>query len=322
MTTQRVFLQNHNPIDFSFKQTKDDFKVTEISNQKFFPFNPKKGKFLVLKIKKQNLSTWELLGHISKTLNLDENLIGYAGLKDKNATTIQYISVPSYNDIVQNYTQINSKNIKVLEVFSFNRKLKIGDLEANRFKINIYDIKPEDLTFLYQTISQIQKHGLPNYFGYQRFGQESNFEKSKRISYGEEVLKDKKLEKFLKLAYQSYFFNAWLAKRVEISKGQNLKKLQSLDGDVFSLENKDIITGLLPGRGILRAKNEARVVEEQFDDMFIHEKGYRRDAWIYPKDIKNKYNNENSSMSLEFTLPKSSYATVFIENLANQNFSF
>lgn len=316
MQTQRIFLQTHEPLDFNFKQSKEDFIVDELTNITF----KGKGNFLILKIKKQGLSTWELLSVISDTLSIEEHKIGYAGLKDKNATTTQYISIPLNRS--QDYKLLNSKNIKVLETFLHDQKLKIGDLEGNRFKINLQSITQEMLPQIYQTLSQIQKHGMPNYFGYQRFGKESNFEKSKRITEGEEVLKDKKLEKFMKLAYQSYFFNAWLAKRVELSRESGSKKLNPINGDVFNLHDRTIITGLLPGRDILRAKNEARKIEEQFDDLFIQDKGYRRDAWIKPLNIKNKYNSESKSMILDFSLPKSSYATVFIENLANKNFTY
>jgi len=314
MQTQRIFLQTHEPLDFTFKQTKDDFIVDEISEKKF----KGKGNFFILRIKKQSLSTWDLLSHISDVLGIDEHLIGYAGLKDKHATTTQYISIPLHKS--KEYKLLNNKNIKVIETFIHDKKLRIGDLVGNRFKINLHDIKPESLPQIYQTISQIQKNGMPNYFGYQRFGKESNFEKSKRIVEGEEVLKDKKLEKFMKLAYQSYFFNAWLASRIELSKNEKSNKLLPLEGDVFKLHDRTTITGLLPGRDILRAKEKAREIEERFDDLFIQDKGYRRDAWIKPQEIKNKYNEETHTILLSFTLPKSSYATVFIENIANKNF--
>ena len=316
MQTQRIFLQTHEPLNFTFKQNKFDFIVDEITDTKF----KGKGNFLILRIKKQFTSTWELLSIISEKLDIDEHLIGYAGLKDKNATTTQFISIPLNKS--KEYKLLNSKNIQVLQTFIHDKKLKIGDLVGNKFKITLKDIDPTTLPLIYQTISQIQKNGMPNYFGFQRFGKDSNFEKSKDICYGEEILRNKKLDKFMKLAYQSYFFNAWLAKRIEISKEQNSKKLVTLSGDVFNLNDRSIITGLLPGRDIVRAKNEAGKLEEQFDDPFIHDKGYRRDAWIKPLNIKNKFNQEYNSMVLEFTLPKSSYATVFIEAIANKNFSY
>jgi len=315
MNTERIYLQQHEPINFTFNQNRYDFIVDEIPNIKF----KEKGNFLILKIQKVFTSTWELLGIISEKLDIDEHQIGYAGLKDKNATTTQYISIPLNRS--RDYKLINSKYIKVLDTFVHDKKLKIGDLDGNKFKITLKDVEPTDLALIYQTLSQIQKNGMPNYFGYQRFGRDSNFDKSKRIAYGEELLRDKKLDKFMKLAYQSYFFNAWLAKRVESSKEQNSKKLIPLDGDVYNLNDRTVITGLLPGREIIRAKGKSRELEEQFDDMFIHEKGYRRDAWIQPSNIKNKYNSEKKWLVLEFSLPKSSYATVLIENLANKNFS-
>lgn len=316
MNTQRLYIQEHTPLSFTFSQNKFDFIVDEIPSIIF----KEKGNFLIVKIKKQHTSTWELLNHISTVLDIDEHLIGYAGLKDKNATTTQYISIPMNKS--RDVENLNNKNIQILKTYKHDKKLKIGDLIGNRFKITLKDIKPEELPKIYQTISQIQKHGMPNYFGYQRFGQECSFEKTKRVVYGEEVISDKKLNKFLKLAYQSYFFNGWLIKRIELSKQNGDKKLSAMEGDVYNLHDRNIITGLLPGRDIIRAKGEARKLEEQFDDMFIHEKGYRRDAWIKPQDIKNKFIKDKNWLELEFILPKSSYATVFIENIANKNFSY
>lgn len=86
---KRVFLQKYKPLDFNFYQNKEDFIVTEepiaFSN---------KGNFIILKIKKENLGTWDLLEKLAKGLNIYEHELGYAGLKDKNATTTQYISIP------------------------------------------------------------------------------------------------------------------------------------------------------------------------------------------------------------------------------------
>ena len=48
-------------------------------------------------------------------------------------------------------------------------------------KITLHNFKADELPIFYQRLSHIQKHGMPNYFGYQRFGKEDNFEKSKAI---------------------------------------------------------------------------------------------------------------------------------------------
>ena len=314
MKTKREYLNYNDPIDFTFSQNRYDFIVEEL------PYRfADKGSFFILKIKKEYLSTWELIDIISKKLNIPPHLIGYAGLKDKNATTTQYISIPLNKS--RGFEELGSKNIKVLETFKHNRKIKIGDLEGNRFKITLKDIDTNTLHTLYQNISKIQKHGIPNYFGYQRFGKDDDFEKAKRVVYGEEVLSDKKLENFLVSAYQSYLFNSWLKERVELSKKQNLNKLLPLEGDIFLDKEKTIITGLMCGRRVKRAENEAGEIEKKYDDEFMHQKGFRREAWINPSNIKNRFIENKNWMELEFELPKSSYATVLIENLCNKNFS-
>ncbi|MEA3288825.1 MAG: tRNA pseudouridine(13) synthase TruD [Campylobacterota bacterium] len=316
MKKKRIYFSTHEPLSFEFKQNKDDFIVEEIPSCEF----SNKGNFFIMKIKKVHLSTWELIEIISKKLNIDEHQIGYAGLKDKNATTTQYISIPLNRS--RGYEILNDQKIKILETFKHDRKLKIGDLEGNRFIINLKNIKEEELHHIYRSISHIQKHGLPNYFGYQRFGKDANFEYAKKIVYGEEIINDKKLKNFLVSAYQSYFFNSWLISRVELSKKSDSKKLLSLEGDIFKDKEQKIITGLMPGRKVSRAKGEAGKLESKYDDPFIHDKGMRRDGWIYPKNIQNRYNSENNTIQLSFTLPKSSYATVFIESVANRNFGY
>lgn len=313
-SNKRLFLQNYTPIKFTFVQNKFDFIVDELPLEEF----SNRGNFLILKIKKEYLSTWELLKEISTKLDIDEHKIGYAGLKDKKATTTQFISIPLIKE--KYIARLNSKHIKVLSINRHHKKLNIGDLRGNRFKITLKDIDENDLPLIYQTLSQIQKNGMPNYFGYQRFGKDYDFNKAKNVVFGEEVVSNKKLEHLLISAYQSYFFNDWLSKRVEVSKSKGLNKLEFLEGDLYINKDKKAITGLLPGRKVSRSTGKAREIEEQYDDMFVYAKGFRRDAWIIPKNIKNRYIKEYKNLILEFELPKGSYATVLIENLANKTF--
>ena len=314
MNTKRNFIQNHKIIPFTFKQNKYDFIVTELPLKEFGD----SGTYIILKIKKVFLTTWELLTHISNKLNIDEHKIGYSGLKDKNATTTQYISIPQIKGNLKKL--LDNKQVEVLDTYKSKSRLSIGELKGNNFKITLHDVKEENLTQLYQILSKIQKHGVPNYFGYQRFGEDYNFEKAKAVVYGEEVITNKKVEHLLISAYQSYFFNSWLSTRVEQSKQKNLNKLEILDGDLFFDKEKKIISGLLPGRKVKRSSSQAYEIEKEFDDEYVHAKGYRREAWIKVSNIKNKYNKETEDLVLEFDLPKGSYATVVIENIANANF--
>jgi len=210
MNPKRIFLQSHQPIKFTFKQNRYDFIVEELpirfSNS---------GNFMVLKIQKEYTSTWDLIHHISNKLNIKQNTIGYAGLKDKNSTSIQYISIPIGKS--RDFKDINSKLIKVLETYQHNKQLQLGDLVANRFSITLKDVEQDDIVQIYRVISQIQKNGMPNYFGYQRFGEDSkSYQQGEKIAKSGKRLKGAK-EKLLVSAYQSHLFNSWLNQRVNLS---------------------------------------------------------------------------------------------------------
>lgn len=330
---KRVFIQNHETIDFKFFQNREDFIVEE-QPIKFAG----RGNFIIAKIKKTDLGTWDLIAKLSKQLNIYENEIGYAGLKDKNATTTQYISIPKKYS--KELSRFRAKNIEILETTLHGSKLNIGDLSGNFFKINLHEVKEVDLVKIEKALKEISKTGMPNYFGYQRFGKEveQNLEKARKLIYGDLTIKDHKLSKMLISIYQSDFFNAWLAKRVELSQ----EEFELLDGDVFKeyksdkfftpkkiteiikkdfTDKKIVPTGLLTGRKAFRSLGKARELEEKFDDMYIQEKGYRRDALVFPTNIETKYDKKKSIFTISFILPKSSYATVLIENVANNNFN-
>ena len=330
---ERFYPKNDKTLNFKFVQNDEDFIVEE-QPIKFSGA----GSFLVLKIVKNNCDTWELIDRLAKFLNVFSNEIGYAGLKDKRATTTQYITIPKkYSKEIKLF---RNKKIEIIDTFLHKEKLNIGDLEGNRFKINLHNVEIEDINHIQKILKIITRDGMPNYFGYQRFGKEvvDNLAKAKEVVYGDEIVKDKKLSKMLIAAYQSSFFNAWLVERLKLSKDEFVL----LNGDVFMDLEKDKIftpkvitanilndfksskitpTGLLPGRKVFKAMGDALKIEEKYDDLYIQEKGYRREAIIFPRDISCKYDASKKVCALDFVLPKGSYATVLVEFLANRNFS-
>ena len=329
---RRVYPLNDKTLNFKFLQNEEDFIVEEqpieFSNS---------GNFVVLEIKKQNCDTWELIDRLSKFLGIFSNEIGYAGLKDKRATTTQYITIPKkYSKKLKNF---KSKKIEIKEICLHNKKLNIGDLEGNRFKINLHEVEKTDIFQIEKIIKLISKFGMPNYFGYQRFGKDvkENLEKAKDLLFGDAIIKDRKVAKMLLSAYQSTFFNAWLVERLKLDNSG----FKLLDGDIFyDIKNEKLFTpksinekiiedfknklitptGLLPGRDVFKAKDDALKIEQKYDDSQITEKGYRREAIVFPEILSSKYDKLNKSCSLDFILPKGSYATVLIELLANRNF--
>ncbi len=207
----KIYAYDHQPIPFDFEQTIERFFVEELPL-----FHPHAhGNYLILKIKKSDMSTWKLIHVLSKATGLDERDIGYAGLKDKNATTIQYISIPKHAE--RFLSNLTTEKIEILEKSYTKAPIKIGQLKGNRFAVILYDVTQTAAKRIDETAPRLIQKGIPNYFGYQRFGEDG-----RSHLQGEEIAKSgKKLkgakEKLLVAAYQGYLFNQWLAKRMEIS---------------------------------------------------------------------------------------------------------
>ncbi len=349
------YAYDHTPLKFDFQQTIERFFVEEIPLYSFTGT----GNFLILKIKKTDMSTWKLITVLAKATGLQERDIGYAGLKDKNATTIQYISLPKQAERELN-KNLTTEKIEILERTYNKAAIKIGALKGNRFSIILHKISESDAKFFNTTAKMMQSKGIPNYYGYQRFGEDSrSYLQGKEIAHSGKKLKGSK-EKLLVSAYQSHLFNKWLGQRVKLStiiaKDDTkfaAKKLQYpielvkvlakqpqffklFIGDVMmaypygkliflkdmtqsaqAFEQKKISpTGLLCGAKTERAKSDAYYLEEPFDDTELSAlKGDRRFAWIWPKEVETVYEKEHKRLTLEFSLPKGSYATTFLEEI-------
>ena len=328
----RIYLDEKEPIHFKFEQNQDDFIVDEIGLK-----CKGSGNFTILHIKKVEMTTWDMVAAFAEFLNINAEKIGYAGLKDKHATTTQYISIEARYE--KELKKFKHKQIKILSSTRHSHSIRMGDLEGNRFKINLFEVNPIQAGQIEKLARKSEKLGLPNYFGYQRFGRDGDsVEQAKKMIEGELHIEDAKLKKFLISIYQSTLFNEWLEERVQISREENNKKFMLLEGDLYrdvkndklftpkQPQQKDfeahkvVPTGLLCGRGVYRSRNRAGEIEAKYDDGFLYDKGLRRDAIIFPKDVEMKYEKGFDKMSMAFTLPKGSYATVFLENIASKEF--
>ncbi|MCK9455354.1 MAG: tRNA pseudouridine(13) synthase TruD [Sulfurimonas sp.] len=329
----REYLHSTKDIDFKFYQNEKDFVVDEIPKEEFLG----RGNYLILKVQKIELTTWDMIAIFAEYLAIPAQKIGYAGLKDKHATTTQYLSLETkYETLLKKF---HHKQIKILSTTRHSHSIRMGDLKGNRFSINLYDVDVIDSGKIEKIARKIEKSGLPNYFGYQRFGRDAgSVEQAREMIKGELFIEDTKLKNFLVSVYQSYYFNEWLRERVMLSKERQSSEFVLLSGDVYiakdgKLSTPKLIptkefaakrlvpTGLLCGRDVFRAKYDAAEIEKRYDDEFLQEKGYRREALIYPSDIDCKYVKKETMLNLSFTLPKGSYATVFLESIAGKNYS-
>jgi len=344
---------SHSKIDVLFKQSKDDFVVTEIPLYEFSG----EGEHIVVKFRKKDLATWDALKIFSDSLGCKQREVGYAGLKDKNAMTIQHITVPKSCE--EKLKTFKHSNIKILETTYHNNKLKIGHLKGNKFFIRLKRVNLVDSRKIEQALSLIAQHGFANYFGFQRFGIEGdNYKKGKDIIDGKLKEKRRNLRQMYINSYQSFLFNSWLSKRIEISKlisafePKEIYERLNLDLDLvkqmkkqahpfkiipgelmshypygkiftidaleeeaekFSLRDR-VPTGLLCGKRVKNSVDVAYSIEEEFDKK-VPEDGARRFAWIFPEEIESEYKEDKNWFELQFTLPKGCYATELIAEL-------
>lgn len=366
---ENSYAYSHSPIEFYFKQSPRDFVVEEVP---LYVFNGS-GPHTILKMRKKDLTTFQMLKILSSSLGVKEIDIGYAGLKDKNALTIQHISIPcQFEKLVENFSH---EKIKILDITRHQNKLKIGHLKGNRFFIRIKKLNKINNIKITQVLNEISKYGIPNYFGYQRFGIDGdNYKLGQDIVNNKARIKNKKMSNFLISAYQSYLFNAWLSLRINFSKIVDCYKVNEIydalfellqknnigesfkDKDIFSkikaqehifkvlpgesmchypygrhfilddiindsnrFLNKDIsVLGALSGKKLELSHDMALFFEDLFLDSKITSVGSRRYAWVFLDDVQYNYKEEEAQGKLNFYLPKGSYATTLLRELARR----
>jgi tRNA pseudouridine13 synthase len=351
---KKVFFLNHSPIDFYFKQSPESFVVEEEPLYRFCGY----GEHLILKIRKKNFTTWEMLRILSEHIGVKIRDIGYAGLKDKNSLSYQYVSINKKFE--KKISSFSAKGIKIVEIFRHKNKIKIGHLKGNRFKIRLKKVSKNNVGKIFNILEILNKKGFANYFGYQRFGAEK-----RNYLLAEKLLREKrkfdKKEKFLINSYQSYLFNLWLAKRVEHSKliesfnPLELKGILSFSSDIINdLKKQESFFKIYPGdickhypfgklfeakspfseserflkkeispTGLLPGVNvkKASGIAREIEmeyDREIFLFGDRRYAWVFPENVEGKYIEKENWFELSFFLPKGAYATVFLEELAHR----
>ena len=130
------------------------------------------GEHLYLRIEKTSVSHGELMSCLRRHFHVKEVNIGYAGMKDKAAVTRQTVSIHLLDDPPS--VEIDHERINVLWARRHTNKIRRGHLRGNRFSIRIREVDPLSITAVKRCLDQLQRTGMPNYFGFQRFGYRCN----------------------------------------------------------------------------------------------------------------------------------------------------
>ena len=153
--------------DYKIKTIYSDFKVTETIKIDETP-----GSFHYYRLKKCGYKTSDVVSILSDKLMINKTDISYAGLKDEDAETIQYIAIKDLK--LSHYSFFKDKNVKTCNYFtlehigSYLSPLQIGKLQGNHFKIRIRNLPIHIVHSIIELVSS--KMLFLNYYGIQRFG--------------------------------------------------------------------------------------------------------------------------------------------------------
>jgi len=146
--------------DYMIKKMPEDFVVKEITS---LQFHQTKDRYLIYKLKKVNRNTEDCVQFVSKKFKIPRKFIGFAGAKDRNAITEQYISIMDKQNIEKRIENAKEafENFSLNFIGYSNNPISLGDLKENRFEITIRNINKE---------FEIKKpYFIVNYYDEQRF---------------------------------------------------------------------------------------------------------------------------------------------------------
>lgn len=317
------------------RRSPEDFQVEEVPA--YLPCG--EGEHLYLHVRKRGLSTPELARQLARALGVGEHEVSWAGLKDRQAVTTQWLSLPA-KKAEGALSSLSIPGMELLEAKRHGNKLKNGHLRGNRFTLWLRDVL--DVCAARASFERLVAHGVPNYFGEQRFGlKDDNAEAGKRLLRGERLpRRPSSFERKLFLsAYQSALFNRLAAARVEAGTlgrallGDVLRKTDT--GGLFVCEAPDVDQPRVEGREVSaagplfgpkmpRAAGEVAAAEEavlSVEGMTLEDfrrgkdetEGGRRAYRVFLGEPALE--QEGNALRLSFSLPRGCYATVVLREL-------
>jgi len=299
------------------------------------------GEHLMVRVRKTGENTSFVANELAKACDVKSKDVSWAGLKDRHAVTEQWLSVhlpkggtPDLSSFLAQHA-----SIEVIETGRHNKKLRPGDLVGNHFNITLTEVSDvEDVTRRLQSIHQ---HGVPNYFGSQRFGnQGNNLDEARR--WGRENVRTRNQNKrslYLSAA-RSWIFNAIVSNRIKQGLFTQVIEgdcIQTKEGMVLAetqqllalneriLSGDAAITAAMAGDNDLPTQSEALMIEQpQLDaepDLMALIRGNRmrherRNIVLKPQNLT--WSIEKDSVKLDFSLEAGCFATSLIRELIQE----
>jgi tRNA pseudouridine13 synthase len=243
----------------TIRTTPEEFDVTEELGYEF----DGEGEHDYLFVEKIGANTEWVSRQLAQFADVPARDIGYSGLKDRNAVTRQWFSVPRWNS--PDWDGVSIEGATVLEVHRHSKKLRRGAHKFNKFRIVLRPNKKGSEPFwetsekgsdpFRERLQRIAEWGVPNYFGPQRFGREGG-----NVRLADDWAAGKRLPRHKRSiaisSARSFLFNEGLHQRV-VDGTWN----QILPGDLANLDG----TGSVFNVDAVDAD-----IERRCDEMDIH----------------------------------------------------
>jgi tRNA pseudouridine13 synthase len=300
------------------------------------------GEHTYLWIEKKNLTTLDVVGKLARVLGVQAHDIGYAGMKDRRATTRQWLSLSGVDPARAQEAMV--EGVQILATGRHRNKLRAGHLHGNRFEVVLTDLAVDEGAALTCALADLAAKGVPNRYGHQRFGSAGdNVEVGLAILRGTRRESDSRRRKLLLSAVQSAVFNRILDLRAKdggllvVRSGDILEKVASggqfsstdIAADQVRVDAGVVVpTAPLPGgrvrtpeRGSVARALEDRALAElcigpdELGQVGRSLPGTRRPVVVKVTLDEPAVSEEAGGLRLRFSLPPGSYATVVLEAL-------
>lgn len=295
-----------------------------------------------LKVAKTNLGTQQVRAAIARSVQIDADLVAYAGNRDRAGRCIQWFSVPS--NAIDHPGPLRRAGVQgkmqVLELTASHKPITPALVERLRWQVVLQNAAADDGYLAgKRLLDRLRLVGFPNYVASERFGDAGTLAK-----WGRMLLEGRRLptqvlatgvdaSRCLRAGQES-LFNRYLATRVsdglltacltgEVVRGSR-KEVTVVDDPVHALKRfaswEAVALGPVVGAGMVAAAGEAlareqRLFEEARLDpaQLAHVHGERRAIRVQPG--KATVDPDGAHLRLTCELPTDAYISVLLAEL-------
>ncbi|ENP0423947.1 tRNA pseudouridine(13) synthase TruD [Edwardsiella piscicida] len=295
------------------------------------------GEHVLVRLRKEGCNTQFVAENLARFARIAARSVSYAGLKDRHAVTEQWFCLHLPGRDTPDFSQFVLEGCQVLAVTRHRKKLRIGTLRGNQFRLVLRHIS--DSAEVEERLRRVAAQGVPNYFGEQRFGRGgNNLQQARRWAADQIRVNERAKRGFYLSAARSALFNRLVSERLAagcFSRALAGDALQLTGrGSWFVAQEAELatlqqrldagelrITAALPGDGGVggdAAEFERRVLSEYADlqALLTRERvePARRAVLLQPQAMAWNW-WDDATVELTFDLPAGSFATSVVREL-------